>query len=197
MTGCYSLFAGYISLHAAVTHVFVDCDSFFSHAAATDWFFGEQTFQWQVRIFGFYDLKGMLDAEISRKQVSSCQVRDSCACVSITTSLNEIRLNEASPFQELFTKVMRHDPFNCGNCQLDATICGSTREEDALKIHDLQLSGENVSVADKSQFFSSKQGSISLRVSRFDLGINFNHLGVKGELLHSILGDEIAINIFK
>lgn len=197
MAGCNLLFAGYISLHAAETNVFVDCDSFFTHSASIDWFSGEQTFQWQIRIFGIYNLKGMLDAEISRKQVASCQVRDSCACVSITTNLNEIRLTESSPFEELFTKVMLHDPFNCGNCQLDATICGSTREHDNLNVHDLQLSGQNVSVADKGQLTSSKQGSISLRVSRFDLGINFNHLGVKGELLHGILGDEIFITLSK
>ena len=87
---------------------------------------------------------------------------------------------------------MDNDPFNCGTCRLKITLCGKNPKVSKICICRAQLSGEDI--------IDFKMGivkeDLQVKISRDEVGLN-THLGLKGSLLNSFLGQNIIITLIQ
>ena len=91
---------------------------------------------------------------------------------------------------------MENDPFNCGICRLEISLCGNEPESpDELRVCRAQLSDEEI--MDFELGINKDGEDIQVKINRDDLGLNFQHLGLKGSLLNSFLGQNIIITLIQ
>lgn len=158
---------------------------------------GHQRFEWEVKAFGFYALKGVLASRVDLCQPQQMDELELLGeILRIESNLNELQIDHESRFKDYFERIMDNDPFNCGTCRLKITLCGKEPESlEDLYVCRAQLSGEDI--IDLKMGIVKKGEDLQVKISRDEVGLNFTHLGLKGSLLNSFLGQNIIITLIQ
>ena len=179
------------------------CDTEFTqgvHRQATHPILGFHTLDWKIQVFGVYTLTGQLPAHIRLiKPASRDPTRPELISGEFVANANlrELSIEQDSPFQQLFRHAMSMNPFDCVECDLLVTINVSNANNSNtqnLWIQDVRLDGAALNANNNT--IRSKGERIELSLSREQMELTFSHLGVKGNVLNTILGDQLTI-IFK
>ena len=151
-------------------------------------------------MFGVYTLTGQLPADIRLiKPASRDPTRPALISGEFVANANlrELSIEQDSPFQQLFMHAMSMNPFDCVECDLLVTINVSNANNSNtqnLWIQNVRLDGAALNANNNS--IRSKGERIELSLSREQMELTFSHLGVKGNVLNTILGNQLTI-IFK
>ena len=165
--------------------------------AALDAVVGHQRFEWEIKAFGFYTLKGALIGWVDLCQSQhGDEFELSGEILRIESNLNELEMDPESRFEDYFERVMNIDPFNCETCLLEITLCGNEPGSlEELHVCRTKLSDEDI--IDFDMGIVKDGEDIQVKISRDDLGLDFKHLGLKGSLLNSVLGQNIIITLIR
>ena len=158
---------------------------------------GFHTFDWKIQAFGIYTLTGQLPGQIRLIQPTSgdpTRPQLKPGEFVVNANLNELSIEQDSPFEQLFRRAMSMNPFACVECDLSVTINVSnvnSANTQNLWIQNVRLDGAALNADNCS--IRSKGERIELSVSREQMGLTFSHLGAKGSALNIILADKVTV----
>ena len=151
-------------------------------------------------MFGVYTLTGQFKAHIRLiKPASRDPTRPELISGKFVANANlrEVSIEQDSPFQQLYMHARSMNPFDCVECDLLVTINVSNANNSKnqnLWIQNVRLDGAALNANNNS--IRSKGERTELSSSREQTELTFSHLVVKGNVLNTILGNQLTI-IFK